>query len=75
MLTKETLDTMRCAHGDSCDCGVLFLHGACHLSAYLEVSYRKDDGCLHINCSKCRKSVAVIAVQSNAGLPRKRAMQ
>lgn len=62
-LTTAELERSVCACGaEDCDNSTIFLHGKCHPEAAAEVSYTKGSGKIVINCHKCKKLVAEIAV-------------
>lgn len=68
MLNKSKLDEMT-ANGcgnPECqdkDCKVLYLHGACHITGRIEVSYRNGSGVLRVGCMECGKAIAQVEVK------------
>lgn len=66
MQTQETLNKMVCSD-PTCknECDSLYLHPVCHMDSSLEVVYNKATGSLTVNCNKCKKFVAEIAVSKD----------
>jgi len=68
-LTQVELDKMAaggCGDPDCKDCGKpldeLYLHSVCCRKTTHHVYYVTATGCVHVECGKCRKPVAVIKV-------------
>jgi hypothetical protein len=66
-LTADSMNRMRC---ENPNCGhdhsVLYLNASCHPKAGVEVRYTKATAILTLECKKCKKVVADIAVAPNA---------
>lgn len=65
-LTRIDLDLMAAKGCQAPGCKnhdhTIFLHGRCHMSAGLDVSYTRDSRALVIVCARCKRHVATVAV-------------